>query len=62
MTEKRTQDLKELKLYTLTELEPILGLTHRTLLTYVQTGKLKAVKIGNRWKVSEKSLREFIGG
>lgn len=62
MTKKRTQDLKELKLYTLTELEPILGLTHRTLLTYVQTGKLKAVKIGNRWKVSEKSLREFIGG
>ena len=27
----RTSDLEELKVYSLTEIEPILGVTHRTL-------------------------------
>jgi excisionase family DNA binding protein len=50
----------DIKLYTLTEVEPILGVTHRTLLTYVRNGTLKAFKIGGKWKVTEKGLREFI--
>lgn len=63
MTE-RTAELQSLKLYTLTELEPILGVTHRTLLSYVKSGRLKAVKPGGRgkWKVSEESLRAFVSG
>lgn len=60
MTE-RTNDIKELKLYSLTELEDILGLTHRTLLSYVKNGKLKAVKVGSKWRVSKADLVSFIG-
>jgi len=57
----RTNDIKELKLYTLTELEEILGVTHRTLLSYVKAGKLKAVKVGSKWRVSKADLVSFIG-
>jgi excisionase family DNA binding protein len=59
---KRTAELEELKVYTLTEIEPILGVTHRTLLTYIKDGRLKGVKIGGKWKVSGENLRKFING
>lgn len=59
---KRTEDLEELKVYSLTEIEPILGVTHRTLLTYVKDGRLKGVKIGGKWKVSGENLKKFING
>lgn len=58
----RTADIRSLKMYSLTELEPILGVTHRTLLSYVKEGKIKAVKIGGKWKVSEENLRKFVNG
>lgn len=58
----RTEKLEALKVYSLTEIEPILGVTHRTLLTYISTGKLKGVKIGGKWKVSEDNLKKFING
>lgn len=58
----RTSDLEELKVYSLTEIEPILGVTHRTLLTYIKDGRLKGVKIGGKWKVSGENLRKFING
>lgn len=51
-----------LKLYTLTEVEPIIGVTHRTLLSYVKDGKLKANKVGGKWKVTEESLKSFLNG
>jgi hypothetical protein len=58
----RTTELEELKVYSLTEIEPILGVTHRTLLTYIKDGRLKGVKIGGKWKVSGENLRKFING
>lgn len=61
MTE-RTKPLEDLKLYTLTELEPILGITHRTLLTYMKEGKIKGKKIAKKWRVTEDALREFLDG
>lgn len=60
--EERLTRLEDIRVYTLTEIEPILGVTHRTLLDYVKTGKLKAVKIGGKWKISEENLRKFING
>ena len=54
--------LDEIHLYTLTELEPILGVTHRTLQTYIKTGRLKGVKIGGKWKVSAETLQRFVNG
>lgn len=60
--EANKKALDELKLYSLTELEPVLGVTHRTLLTYVKDKKIKAQKIGGKWKVSETNLKAFING
>ena len=59
---EKLQSLDTFRLYTLTEVEPILGVSHRTLLDYVRKGKIKAVKIGGKWKVSEENLRAFING
>jgi len=59
---KRLAGLEELKVYSLTEIEPILGVTHRTLLSYIKDGRLKGVKIGGKWKVSGENLRKFING
>lgn len=59
---KRAAELEEMKVYSLTEIEPILGVTHRTLLTYIKDGRLKGVKIGGKWKVSGENLRKFING
>lgn len=63
-TEKRKADnfhaIEGLRMYSLTELETILGVTHRTLLNYIYSGKIEAVKIAQRWKVSEDEIRRFI--
>ncbi len=53
---------KIVTLYTLQQLEPILEVSTRTLLQYIKDGKLKAVKIGGRWKVSEKNLQDYVNG
>ena len=51
-----------MKLYKLREVEQILKLSRRTLLRYISSGKLKAVKVGNGWRVSEQDLRELLEG
>jgi excisionase family DNA binding protein len=56
------EELKEIKLYTLQELVPVLDVTYRTLLDYVKTGRLKAVKIGGRWRISSENLQAFLNG
>jgi len=61
-TAERTAELETMRVYSLTELEPILGVSHRTLLQYVKDGKLKCVKIGGKWKISGENLRSFING
>lgn len=59
---EKLQSMEGFRLYTLTEIEPILGVTHRTLLDYIAKKRIKAVKIGGKWKVSEENLRAFING
>lgn len=59
---EKLQSMDTFRLYTLTEVEPILGVSHRTLLEYVQKQKIKAVKIGGKWKISEENLKAFING
>lgn len=52
---------KELpKLYTLHEIEEILSVTQRTLYNWIDSGKLKAVKVGRVWRVTEDALQEFL--
>lgn len=50
----------EIKVYTLEEIAELLHITRRTLYTYVKTGKLKAVKVGKYWRVTEKNLEVFL--
>lgn len=50
------------KMFTLEEVSTILGVSVRTMHTYVKTGRIKAVKIGGSWKVSTKNLQQFIDG
>lgn len=50
----------DLKMYKLSDLEDMLGVSHRTLWRYVKAGKLKAVKIAQKWMVSEQTLRDFL--
>lgn len=54
--------LDSLRLYTLTELEGIIGVTHQTLFTYIKAGKLHAVKVGGKWKVTEENVKRFLNG
>ncbi|MBQ7102826.1 MAG: helix-turn-helix domain-containing protein [Anaerotignum sp.] len=56
------QKQEAIKVYTLQEIEPILGVSYRTLLQYVNSGRLKGVKIGKNWKISEENLKKFING
>ena len=58
----RTQDIQDLKLFTLTELEPILGVSHQTLLRYVKAGKLPAKKINGKWRVTRRDIEKYIEG
>lgn len=53
---------KKIAVYTLSEIENIIGVTHRTLLSYVKDGKLKAAKIGGKWRVTEENLNRFLNG
>jgi excisionase family DNA binding protein len=57
--EKQTASIK---VYTMKDLEQILGVSNKTLLKYAQTGKLKCVKIGREWRISEENLQKFING
>ena len=49
-----------IRVYTLDEVAEVLKITRRTLYTYVKEGKLKAVKIGHEWRVSETALQDFL--
>lgn len=48
------------KVYTIEEVAAILHMTRRSIYSYVKEGKLKAVKMGRFWRVSQKNLEEFI--
>lgn len=62
MTGKRTDSIEDLKLFTLTELEPILGVSHQSLVRYVKAGKLPAKKINGKWRVTRADLEKYISG
>lgn len=59
MTE-RTKGLEGLTLYTLAEVQPILGVSYRSLQRYVQSGQLKAIKVAGRWRVRKDALEDFL--
>jgi len=58
MKNTKTNDIG--RLYSLYEIQDILGVSYRSLLRYIDAGKLKAVKFGRLWKVSETDLKAFM--
>jgi excisionase family DNA binding protein len=51
-----------IKLYTTEEAAKILGVTSRTLSSYISSGRLKANKIGGKQRITEENLKRFITG
>lgn len=49
-------------MYDLKETANILGVTTRTVMSYIYADKLKAQKIGGKWKVSKENLEKFCNG
>lgn len=52
--------MESIKVYTLKEVAEIVKIKERTLYHYLKTGKLKGVKIGRRWRISEDNLKAFL--
>jgi excisionase family DNA binding protein len=45
--------------YTLAEVAEYLMVSNRTVWNYIATGKLKAFKLGNSYRVTKEALEEF---
>lgn len=50
----------ELKVYSITEVMQILGITRRTVYNWLKDGKIKGFKVGKEWRFTEESLRAFM--
>jgi len=48
------------KLLTTQEVADYLGLTRRTIYTFVQEGTLRAVKVGREWRIKEANWRRSL--
>lgn len=45
-----------MKLYTVKEVQDLLGVGQRTMYNYLESGKIKAIKIGRKWRISQDAL------
>ena len=50
------------KLYEVEDLVKMLNLSRVTVQTYLRAGRIRGVKIGKRWHVTEKNLKDFLSG
>lgn len=48
--------------YTPKEVSSLLGVHYQTVMNWVRSGKLRAVKIGQLWKISKEALIELTKG
>ena len=48
------------KFYTSKEIAEILKLSNYTIGEYIRSGKLKAIKFGRVWRISENQLKQFL--
>ena len=52
-------ELNGARAYDVTEVVQILGLTRNTVRNYLNSGKIKGSKLGNKWVIPEDSLTQF---
>ena len=60
MENNNLEELKKYKLYTAKEIESVLGVSAQSIKRYIKAGKLHAIKVGGKWRVSEEDLKEFL--
>ena len=53
--------METIKLYKLKDISEILRVTPRTVINYIQSGKLKGTKIGGGWRVKDEDFQSFAG-
>lgn len=46
--------------YTIIEVAEMLKISKRTILRYINTGELKALKLGNSYRITKESLEKFV--
>lgn len=46
--------------YTVDEIKDMLHLSSRTILNYIRSNKLKAMKLGGKWLIEESDLKKFL--
>lgn len=51
-----------IKLYEVEDLVRMLKLSRITVQAYLRSGRMKGVKIGKQWHVTEKNLKDFLSG
>lgn len=49
-----------MEIYSAEQVAEMLQVTRRTLYTYLSEGKLKGVKIGKYWRITDDALKEFL--
>ena len=54
------KQIGEIKLYSVKDLHDALGVNERTIRAWFHTGRLKGVKIGAEWHITEENLRKFL--
>ena len=50
------------KLYTVEEVAEMIGVTKRTMTTYIQQGRLQGQKLAKRWYFSADNIKAFLQG
>jgi hypothetical protein len=51
-----------IKLYEVEDLVKMLKLSRVSVQSYLRTGRMKGVKIGKRWHVTDTNLKDFLSG
>ena len=51
-----------LQLYDIKQVAALLKVTERTVMNYLKQGKIKAQKIGGKWKFTRENIERFIRG
>lgn len=52
----------DIVLYSVKEAAEVLEISSRTVMTYIYSGKLKAAKIGGKWKITKSNIERFMRG
>lgn len=52
--------MEKIKMYDVLEVVEILGITRRTIYTYLKKGQLKGIKFGKEWRFTKEEIERFL--